>query len=160
MTEHLIAAGASCAGWWTEGNPGTEQRFREAVPRSCPGVRPGCDPRTRSDIDLVVIAAIPRDRAALAIEAMRAGKDVMVDKPGCTTMDQLAELRAVQAETGRIWSIDFSERFEVPSVTLAEELVQDGAIGRVVQTVGLGPHRLNRATRPGWFFDRTPMAAS
>jgi predicted dehydrogenase len=45
----------------------------------------------RSDIDLVVIAAIPRDRAALAIEAMRAGKDVMVDKPGCTTMEQLAD---------------------------------------------------------------------
>jgi predicted dehydrogenase len=108
----------------------------------------------RSDIDLVVIAAIPRDRAALAIEAMRAGKDVMVDKPGCTTMDQLSDLRAVQAETGRIWSIDFSERFEVPSVTLADELVQAGAIGRVVQTVGLGPHRLNRATRPDWFFDR------
>jgi hypothetical protein len=74
----------------------------------------------RSDIDLVVIAAIPRDRAALAIEAMRAGKDVMVDKPGCTTLEQLAAIRAVQAETGRIWSIDFSERFEVPSVTKAD----------------------------------------
>jgi predicted dehydrogenase len=48
-------------------------------------------------------------------------------------------MRAVQAETGRIWSVDYSERFEVPSVTLAEALVRDGAIGRVVQTVGLGP---------------------
>jgi predicted dehydrogenase len=85
---------------------------------------------------------------------MRAGKDVMVDKPGCTTPEDLARIRAVQAETLRIWSIDFSERFEVPSVTMAEELVQGGAIGRVVQTVGLGPHRLNRATRPNWFFDR------
>jgi predicted dehydrogenase len=60
----------------------------------------------------------------------------------------------VQRETGRIWSVDFSERFEVPSVTLAERFVREGAIGRVVQTVGLGPHRLNRATRPEWFFDR------
>jgi predicted dehydrogenase len=79
---------------------------------------------------------------------------VMVDKPGCTTPEQLERIKAVQAQTGRIWSIDFSERFEVPSVTRAEELVQGGAIGRVVQTVGLGPHRLNRATRPEWFFDR------
>ena len=153
MTEHLIAAGASCAGWWTEGNPGTEEGFVKRFP-DLPRVSDRDAILERSDIDLVVIAAIPRDRAALAIEAMRAGKDVMVDKPGCTTMDQLADLRAVQAETGRIWSIDFSERFEVPSVTRADELVQAGAIGRVVQTVGLGPHRLNRATRPDWFFDR------
>jgi predicted dehydrogenase len=153
MTEHLIAAGASCAGWWTEGNPGTEGGFVKRFP-DLPRVSDRDAILERSDIDLVVIAAIPRDRAALAIEAMRAGKDVMVDKPGCTTMDQLSDLRAVQAETGRIWSIDFSERFEVPSVTLADELVQAGAIGRVVQTVGLGPHRLNRATRPDWFFDR------
>jgi predicted dehydrogenase len=153
MTEHLIAAGASCAGWWTDGNPGTEGGFVKRFP-DLPRVSDRDAILERSDIDLVVIAAIPRDRAALAIEAMRAGKDVMVDKPGCTTMDQLADLRAVQAETGRIWSIDFSERFEVPSVTLADELVRAGAIGRVVQTVGLGPHRLNRATRPDWFFDR------
>ena len=83
-----------------------------------------------------VIAAIPRDRADLAIEAMRAGKDVMVDKPGCTTPEDLARIRAVQAETGRIWSIDFSERFEVPCVTMAEDLVQGGAIGRVVPDGG------------------------
>jgi predicted dehydrogenase len=153
MTEHLLAAGASCAGWWTDGAPETEAGFVKRFP-DIPRVP---DRRTlldRADVALVVIAAIPRDRAALAIEAMRAGKDVMVDKPGCTTPGQLADIAAVQAETGRIWSIDFSERFEVPSVTKAEALVNDGAIGRVVQTVGLGPHRLNRATRPGWFFDR------
>ena len=33
------------------------------------------------------------------------------------------------------------------------KLVADGAIGRVIQTIGLGPHRLNRAIRPAWFFD-------
>ena len=85
---------------------------------------------------------------------MRAGKDVMTDKPGCTTLDQLAAIKQVQAETQRIWSIDFSERFEVPSMTRAAELVAGGAIGRVIQTTGLGPHRLNAPTRPDWFFDR------
>jgi predicted dehydrogenase len=153
MTEHLAAAGATCAGWWTEGAPNTEEAFRKRFP-DLPRIADRAAILRDPEIALVVIAAIPRDRAALAIEAMRAGKDVMVDKPGCTTLDQLAELRRVQAETGRIWSIDFSERFEVPSVTLATKLVEDGAIGRVVQTVGLGPHRLNRATRPGWFFER------
>jgi predicted dehydrogenase len=153
MTEHLTAAGATCAGWWTEGAPNTEEGFRKRFP-DLPRLRDRAAVLADPEVDLVVIAAIPRDRAGLAIEAMRAGKDVMVDKPGCTTLEQLAEIRRVQAETGRIWSVDFSERFEVPSVTLATQLVQDGAIGRVVQTVGLGPHRLNRETRSGWFFDR------
>jgi predicted dehydrogenase len=153
MTEHLIAAGGTCAGWWTEGSPETEGGFVKRFP-DIPRVADYRHLLDRADVALVVIAAIPRDRAALAIAAMRAGKDVMVDKPGCTTPEQLAQIRAVQEETGRIWSIDFSERFEVPSVTMADKLVRGGAIGRVVQTVGLGPHRLNRATRPGWFFER------
>ena len=50
--------------------------------------------------------------------------------------------------------MDFSERFEVEAVTRADELVRAGAVGTVVQTVGLGPHRLNRATRSSWFFER------
>jgi predicted dehydrogenase len=153
MTEHLTKAGAVCAGWWTDGRPETEAGFVKRFP----DLGRVADRRILlddPDIDLAVIAAIPRDRAALAIAAMRAGKDVMVDKPGCTTLEQLAEIRRAQEETGRIWSVDFSERFEVPSVTLATKLVEEGAIGRVVQTVGLGPHRLNRATRPDWFFDR------
>jgi len=60
----------------------------------------------------------------------------------------------VQARTGRIWTVNFSERFEVPAVTRAEELVFGGAIGRVVHTVGLGPHKQNLATRPDWYFKR------
>ncbi len=153
MTENLISAGATCAGWWTKGSPETEPGFRKRFP-GLPRVADRDALLRDPEIRLVVISAIPRDRAALAIEAMQAGKDVMVDKPGCTTPAQLADIRRVQAETGRIWSVDFSERFEVPSVTLAGKLVEEGAIGRVVQTVGLGPHRLNRDTRPGWFFDR------
>ena len=153
MAGNMIDAGAEFAGWWTDGNPATLDGFDKRFP----GVPRADDYRRLLDdptIDLILISAIPHDRAALAIAAMEAGKDVMVDKPGCTTLDQLAAIRAVQAHTGRIWSVDFSERFEVPSVTMAADLVAGGAIGRVVQTVGLGPHRINRASRPGWFFDR------
>jgi predicted dehydrogenase len=105
-------------------------------------------------IDAIVTGAIPRDRAALAATAMRNGKDVMSDKPGVTTLAQLAELERVVAETGRIFSICFSERFQVPAVSAALRLVEAGEIGRVVQTVNLAPHRLNRAIRPAWFFEK------
>jgi predicted dehydrogenase len=105
-------------------------------------------------IQLLVTAAIPSDRAPLAIRAMRVGKDVMTDKPGVTTFAQLDEVRHVQKETGRIFSICFSERFETRSTVKAWELVQAGAIGRVVHTTGLGPHRINRPTRADWFFTK------
>lgn len=153
MAANLMAEGAEFAGWWTEGEPepleGFVKRFPD-VPRVDHWQALLDDP----SIDLIVISCIPRDRAAHAIAAMAAGKDVMTDKPGCTTMAQLDAIMAMQAKTGRIWSVDFSERFEVPAVTRAAELVAQGAIGRVVQTVGLGPHRLNRAIRPDWFFNR------
>ena len=150
---YMESVGAEFVGWWTDGNPGTLDGFEKRFPRA-PRVADRAELLNNPEIDLVLIAAIPVDRAALAIEAMEHGKDVMVDKPGCTTAEQLAQIKDAVARTGRIWSIDFSERFEVASVTRAAELVEQGEIGRVIQTVGLGPHRLNRATRPAWFFEQ------
>jgi predicted dehydrogenase len=85
---------------------------------------------------------------------MRHGKDVMLDKPGATSLEQLAELRRVQAETGRILSICYSEHYRQRATVEAGRLVQAGAIGRVIQTLGIGPHRLRPESRPPWFFER------
>lgn len=105
-------------------------------------------------IQLVLSSAIPDERAAIGIRVMRAGKDYMADKPGLTTLAQLAEVRKVQAETKRIYSIMYSERFENRATVKAGELVKAGAIGKVLQTIGLGPHRTNLGSRPPWFFER------
>ncbi len=105
-------------------------------------------------LKLVVSASIPDERAPLGIDVMRHGKDFMADKPGITTLDQLAEVKKVQAETKRIYSILYSERHENRGTVRAGELVKAGAIGKVVQTIGLGPHRMSPKTRPAWFFER------
>jgi predicted dehydrogenase len=84
---------------------------------------------------------------------MRRGKDVMVDKPGITTLEQLAAVERAVAETGRIWSICLG-RLASPAVQQALHIVRSGEIGRLVHTTALLPHRLNRALRPSWFFDR------
>jgi predicted dehydrogenase len=78
---------------------------------------------------------------------------VMLDKPGATSLEQLAELKRVQAETGRILSICYSEHYRQRATTEAGRLVRAGAIGRVIQTVGLGPHRLGLHNRPAWFYE-------
>jgi predicted dehydrogenase len=90
----------------------------------------------------------------MAVRAMRAGKDVMLDKSGATSLEQLAELRRVQAETGCIYAICFSEHVLQRSTVEAGRLVQAGVIGRVIQTLGLGPHRLGLHPRPPWFYER------
>lgn len=105
-------------------------------------------------IQVVLSAGIPVDRAPLGIEVMKAGKDYLVDKPGITTLAQLAEVRKVQKETGRIYDIMFSERLENKATVKAGELVQSGAIGKVIQTIGMGPHRIGLTNRPEWFFDK------
>ncbi|HEX6845961.1 MAG TPA: Gfo/Idh/MocA family oxidoreductase [Chitinophagaceae bacterium] len=105
-------------------------------------------------VQLVLSSIIPNERAPLGIRVMQHGKDYMSDKPGITTLEQLAEVRRVQKQTGRIYSIMYSERFENKATVKAGELVQAGAIGKVIQTIGLGPHRMNTPTRPQWFFDK------
>ena len=153
MLSNMKAQGCTCEAYWTDGPAVTEEKFNTVfsdVLRVDDRRRILDDP----EVSMVLISAVPADRSKFAIEAMETGKDVMVDKPGCTTLEQLEEIREVQARTGRIWTVNFSERFEVPAVTRADELVQAGAIGRIIQTVGLGPHKQNLATRPDWYFKR------
>ncbi len=148
----LLELGCECVGFWTEGDPQPLAGFVRRFP-NVPRVADRRQLLQDATIALIVTAAIPVDRAALAIEAMDNGKDVMTDKPGCTSLAQLDAVREAVARTGRIWSVSYSERFEVRAVTRALELVRAGEIGRVVHTIGLGPHRLNRPLRPDWFFD-------
>jgi predicted dehydrogenase len=152
QTRALLDAGAALVAFHAE-----EDDLAADYARLFPQARRVVDKRAileDSDIAHVVSATIPDVRAATAIEVMRHGKDVMVDKPGVITLDELAAVRQVQAETGRIFSVCFSERFENRATEKASQLVAAGAIGRVVQTVGLGPHSLRNNPRPDWFFQR------
>jgi predicted dehydrogenase len=107
-----------------------------------------------NSIQLIMSSGIPVERAPLGIEVMKHGKDYLVDKPGITQLKQLAAVKKVQQATGRIYSIMYSERFENKATVKAGELIQQGAIGKIIQTIGLGPHRMNIPSRPDWFFDK------
>jgi predicted dehydrogenase len=152
LTQDLLDEGAECVGY----NPDTtDPRVLAGFRKRFPHVPEAETARLLDDpsIDFVVIAARPCDRAELAIAAMRRGKDVMVDKPGITTPEQLAAVERAVSETRRIWSICIG-RLASPAIQQALRIVRSGEIGRLVHTTSLAPHRLNRALRPAWFFDK------
>ena len=104
-------------------------------------------------IQLVLSSGIPDERAPLGIRVMQHGKDYLSDKPGITSLEQMAEVKKVQKETKRIYSIMYSERFENKGTEKASQLVKTGVIGQVIQTVNLAPHRIGKG-RPNWFWDK------
>src|SRR5579871_912343 len=112
-------------------------------------------------VQLVLTSQIANERAGIAVRAMKTGKDVLSDKPGITTLDDLAQVRKTIAETKRIYAIMYSELLEVKAAVYAGELVRQGAIGKVIQTINIAPHQIfqNGGTagggtgRPDWFWD-------
>ncbi|MFJ5621585.1 Gfo/Idh/MocA family protein [Peribacillus loiseleuriae] len=105
-------------------------------------------------IKLVASAAIPSERSALGIKVLKAGKDYFTDKAPFTTVAQLEETKRVVAQTRKKYMVYYSERLHVEGAVFAGELIEDGAIGRVIQVTGFGPHRLNASSRPDWFFKK------
>ena len=111
-------------------------------------------------IQLVLSSQIANERAPLGIKVMKRGKDYLSDKPGITTLEQLAEVRKTITETKRTYAIMYSERLEVKAAVYAGKLVQEGAIGKVIQTINIAPHQVTQRRgdagggtgRPDWFW--------
>jgi len=123
------------------------QAYPSALPAACEEEVLNC-PETR----LIASAAVPNERCALGIRVMRAGKDYFTDKTPLTTLEQLQSAKDAVADTGKKYMVYYSERLHSEGSVLAGQLVNEGAIGRVLQVMGMGPHRLNAPARPEWFF--------
>jgi predicted dehydrogenase len=155
QTEAMLAAGAELVAV-----QGDEPAQVVAYTRRFPQARAVAQPIEIFEdpaIDLVLCAAVPDQRAELAVQAMQHGQDVMIDKPAAVTRAQLDALRRMQQATGRIVSVWFSERLAVGAAARASVLIDSGAIGQVLHTTGLGPHRLGTTPRPPWFFQRASV---
>ncbi|MCL2360408.1 MAG: Gfo/Idh/MocA family oxidoreductase [Defluviitaleaceae bacterium] len=106
------------------------------------------------EVKLVTGACIPSERCALGLRAMAAGKDYFTDKAPLTTLEQLEAAKKAVETTGKKYAVYYSERLHSSAGVFAAQLIEEGAIGKVVQTLGLGPHRINVKSRPDWFFRR------
>lgn len=149
----MIEAGFECLGYSAEhSDPYVLSRFVETHP----------DMKTISRdeivaneaVSIVYIGGNPAYRAEIAVEMMRSGKHVISDKPGVISASQLDIIKKTAQETGRKYLVCFAERACVRACVLADKLIADGEIGTVVQTMGVGPHRLDASRRPDWFFKR------
>jgi len=105
-------------------------------------------------IIMIASATITSERGPLGMKVLDSGKDYFVDKAPFTTLEQLEVARQKTKYTGKKYMVYYSERLHVESSVFAEELIKDGAIGKVIQVMGLGPHRLNPSSRPDWFFEK------
>ena len=123
-----------------------------------PGVLPATKEQILSDpeVKLVAGAAVTSERCALGLEVMRSGKDYFTDKAPLTTLEQLEQAKAAVRETGKKYMCYFSERLHVDSAVFAGQLIKQGAIGRVLQVIGMGP-QAECAVPPGMVFKRRSM---
>ncbi len=101
---------------------------------------------------LIAAAAITNERGPLGVKAMESGKHYFTDKAPFTTLAQLESAKEAVNATGKRYMVYYSERLHNESSIFAGELIKQGAIGKVVQVLGLGPHRLSAKSRPEWFF--------
>lgn len=148
----LLEAGAELR-FVYDPDPAKVEKFRKTFPQA-QALGSLEEVLERPEIKLIASAAVPSERGPLGLEVMDAGKDYFTDKAPFTTMEQLAAARAKVAETGRKHMVYFSERLHVECAVRAGQLIEQGAIGRVVQVIGLGPHRCSPASRPDWFWSR------
>ena len=152
QTSALIEAGAELR-WVYDPDPGKVAAFQQKFPqaKAAPSFETLLDD---PDVRLIASAGVPSKRGPLGLRVMDAGKDYFVDKCPFTTLEQLESARARAAQTGRKYMVYYCERLHVECAVFAGQLIADGVIGRVVQTLGTGPHRVGPpADRPAWFFD-------
>lgn len=152
MTNGLLEAGGTLK-WVYDPDPAKAAAFAKRYPQ----VQIAEDEQQilqDPEVKLVAGAAVPSERCALGLRVMDHGKDYFTDKCPFTTLDQLEQARKKVAETGLKYAVYYSERLHVESAVHAGDLIKDGAIGRVLQVLGLGPHRLNAPSRPQWFFEK------
>ncbi len=158
MTDAIIRGGGKLVAWYGA-EPIKIARFKKTYPNA-KQVSSEAEILNDKSIQLVLSSTIANERAPLGVRVMKAGKDFLSDKPGITTLDQLEAVRKTIAETNKIYGIMYSELLEVKAAVYAGELVRQGAIGRVIQTINIAPHQIVQGggngggadPRPDWFW--------
>ncbi len=153
MCNGLVEAGGTLK-WVYDPDPTKAESFKKQYPQVTIA-RSEDEVLLDPEVLLVAGACVTSERCALGLRVMAAGKDYFTDKAPLTTLEQLAAAKELCAKTGKKYAVYYSERLHCETAIFAGQLIEEGAIGRVLQVIGMGPHRVgNPANRPDWFFKK------
>jgi predicted dehydrogenase len=85
-----------------------------------------------TEVELAVVATFSHLHAPMSIEALRAGKHVMVEKPFATSLADADRMIAAAQETGRVLTCHQNTRY-APDTLKVQELLASGKLGRIVE---------------------------
>jgi len=94
------------------------------------------------EIDAVSVCTPNKWHSIIAIDAMRAGKNVLCEKPAARIYSEALEMQKVQHETGKILNIGVVNRFNV-AVNKIKEYIDAGKLGDVYHVYA--SFRVNRS---------------
>ena len=111
-----------------DANPAAQDVAREIAPGAA--ITPDFDDVLRSEIGAIVIATPAKTHYELTLQALQAGKDVLVEKPLAFTYEQGESLVQVAGEAGRVLMVGHVMEYH-PAVVRLRELVTEGELGKV-----------------------------
>ena len=108
------------------------------------------------DLDGVSICTPNVAHHRTAVDALQAGKNVLVEKPMAVTLEQAVEMARAAKRAGRILTIGFQPRYD-PNMRLVKSVVQSGKLGKVYYVETGGGRRRGM---PGGTFIRKDLAGA
>jgi predicted dehydrogenase len=107
----------------------------------------------RADVDTVAIA-VPHDvHAAIAIEALQAGKHVLLEKPMARNREECAAIAAAARESPKTFMLGLTHHF-IPAVATAKAIIERGNLGEVVAGFCAAANPWEWHRRPLFYLDR------
>ena len=105
-----------------------------------------------SNVEVVAIGDCFGNRGKMAIDALRHGKHVFCDKPICTRLEELYEIRELSVKNNLQVGCMLDLRY-MAQVSKVKEILRNDEIGKVHIVSFTGQHGLDYATRPRWYYE-------
>lgn len=103
-------------------------------------------------IDIIAIGDYYGIRGKIAIDALKAGKHIIADKPICTSIAELQQIRRIAADKSLKVGCMLDLRYSKAAETV-KKLIAEGEIGKITALSFTGQHCLNYGVRPAWYFE-------
>ena len=104
------------------------------------------------NIEAVAIGDYYSKRGKMVIDALKAGKHVICDKPICTDLAELEKIEKLSKEKNLQVCCMFDLRY-LPQIPKVCEIIKNGDLGKIVNITFTGQHCLDYGNRPMWYFE-------